>query len=248
VNFLPPHLLSFNHERRLGQPYSLAPFVRHLGSVMLLILVIGGVTHWAELHGKVKAVLGSSVLGAVFLVWALPPLYGPRYLLQADIRHVDEMPYDGNMDSAYDTLIPEEEQHENESVIKNDDHCKSNYDSNNENSKVLLNNGGSLSEGKPFISFFGRHVALREVMCHWRSHLMMAMFMCISGSGLLVINNVQVCVCVGGDVLSSYFVSCRVVTAAVIPSYLPTYLPSSLCWRAGRPSLKQCTRTPSASS
>jgi hypothetical protein len=82
-----------------------------------------------------------------------------------------------------------------------------------ENAKVLLNNGLPLHESEKFVSFFGRHMPLREVMWHWRSYAMMAMFMCISGSGLLVINNVQVCVCAG--VMTTWLgLSCLVIMSA----------------------------------
>jgi hypothetical protein len=42
-----------------------------------------------------------------------------------------------------------------------------------------------------FISFYNRHVPLKETVTMWRCYALMATFMCITGSGLLVINNIQ---------------------------------------------------------
>lgn len=200
ANFLPPHLLSFDFERRRASPTSLAPFVRHLATLMLLILAIGAVTHWATLHGKVKAIMGSVVLVVVGGVWLLPMLYGPRYLHKEDlvVEQADRLGYDGNLDSAYDSLLPEQDDEKGDeaSLVTIDHNCIS--DSIDSSPKVLLHaKGAEAGVGKPclsqpFVSFFGRHVPLREVMCHWRSYAIMCMFMCISGSGLLVTNNVQV--------------------------------------------------------
>lgn len=216
VNFLPPHLLSFDFELRRASPVStsLSPFVRHLASLMLLILAIGAVTHWAALHGKTKAVMGSAVLLLVGGVWLLPMLYGPRYLRPEDLQGAGGgsqqdklLSFDGNLDSAYDSLIPKQKEDddddEGDDEADDTDNCISDGSDAHANSStaLLLSGGLPLLEGKqqPFVSFFGRHVPLREVMCHWRSYVMMLMFMCISGSGLLVINNVQVgllCLCV----------------------------------------------------
>jgi hypothetical protein len=141
---------------------------------MVMILTIGAITHWVQLHGKTKAVMGSSVLVAVFAVWALPLLYGPRYLKKSDIECVEENDQCG--DTAQDRLLPQEDD------CDEGDHLQ-----------CSTNKSDRETEEKPFVSFFGRHVPLKEVMCHWRSHMIMLMFMFISGSGLLVINNVQVC-------------------------------------------------------
>jgi hypothetical protein len=42
-----------------------------------------------------------------------------------------------------------------------------------------------------FISFYDRHVPLKETVTMWRCYALMVAFMCITGSGLLVINNIQ---------------------------------------------------------
>ena len=182
VNFIPRRLVSFDYEIRNGYGYSLVPFVRHLSTVMILILTIGAITHWAVLHGKIKAIMGSFVLVVVFSVWLLPMLYGPRYLNKSDVDIERDLSVDDN--STYDRLIPDEQS--SEVIVSNENSIDSDY----ERSKLL--GRGSKSDGKAFVSFFGRHMPLREVMWEWRTHLVMAMFMFISGSGLLVINNVQV--------------------------------------------------------
>lgn len=171
MNFLPPHLLSFRHERILGHSYSLVPFVRHLASLMLLVLVIGALTHWATLHGKTKAVLGSVVLAAVFSVWLLPALYGPRYLTRGEAGLAEDEGGERADEDATDSLLAPS------------------------GAAAVEGKGGTVDGGdkqQQFVSFFGRHVPLREVARHWRSHVLMVLFMCVSGSGLLVINNVQV--------------------------------------------------------
>lgn len=47
------------------------------------------------------------------------------------------------------------------------------------------------SSSSEFISFYNRHVPLKETVTMWRCYALMATFMCITGSGLLVINNIQ---------------------------------------------------------
>lgn len=58
-----------------------------------------------------------------------------------------------------------------------------------------------------FISFYNRHVPLQETITMWRCYALMFTFMCISGSGLLVINNIQAIVQALHQEASPFFVT-----------------------------------------
>jgi hypothetical protein len=57
------------------------------------------------------------------------------------------------------------------------------------------------------VSFYGRDVPLSETVTMWRCYALMAIFMCIAGSGLLVINNVQAIAQAVDDLPSPFFVT-----------------------------------------
>jgi hypothetical protein len=59
----------------------------------------------------------------------------------------------------------------------------------------------------PFISFYSRHVPLEETVTMWRCYAVMFIFLCLAGSGLLVINNIQAVVQATSQEASPLFVS-----------------------------------------
>jgi hypothetical protein len=139
--------------------------VYHLAVLMLIIVIIGAVRHWVDVSGVVSGVMGTVVALYVVTVFALPHLYGPLFMTPQELAGPDE--------EAASLL-------DNESSV------------NAEDSKVLSGASPAPDHGSEhFISYFGREVPLSEVIWSWRSYAMMFFFMCVAGSGLLVINNIQ---------------------------------------------------------
>jgi hypothetical protein len=82
------------------------------------------------------------------------------------------------------------------------------------------------SPSSDFISFYQRHVPLKETVTMWRCYALMTAFMCIAGSGLLVINNIQAIVQALHQEASPLFVTilslanaCGRLTVGVIGDY-----------------------------
>lgn len=166
TNFLPPHAVSLNFERVRGRRTSVAPYVYHLVLLMLLIIIIGAVRHWVEVSGVVSGVMGSVIAVYVITVFALPHLYGPLFMSAEEVAGpVEEVV--ALLDNERSSATVESSGGDNTSLHSPD------------------------AEGEHFVSFFGREVPLSEVIWSWRSYAMMTFFMCVSGSGLLVINNIQ---------------------------------------------------------
>ena len=63
------------------------------------------------------------------------------------------------------------------------------------------------SDAEQFVSFYGRHLHLRESLCTWRMYSIMVIFCIISGSGLLVINNIQAVAGAVNKAPSAFFVT-----------------------------------------
>lgn len=57
-----------------------------------------------------------------------------------------------------------------------------------------------------FISFYGRHLRVTEIMQEWRCYALMFVFSCTAGAGLFVINNVVAVAGAVGQKSSSFFV------------------------------------------
>ena len=66
----------------------------------------------------------------------------------------------------------------------------------------------------PFLSFYDRHVPLRETVLTWRCYALMSVFMCVAGAGILVINNVQAIAQAVQEEPSAFFVTALSVSNA----------------------------------
>lgn len=82
-----------------------------------------------------------------------------------------------------------------------------------------------------FISFFNRHVPLQETITMWRCYAIMFTFMCITGSGILVINNIQAIVQALHQEASPFFVTilslsnaCGRLFIGVVADYFSAYV------------------------
>ena len=151
---------------------------------MLLIIVVGAVRNWANLDGVANGVMGAGVALWVLLVWAIPSYYGPSFMTPEDMLPEEEVsPLLG--DSCQSPLVPSRDTSPSamQQYLEADECSKG--------AVVVANGIDARGHAEDFVSYFGKEVPLSEVVCNWRSYAMMGFFMCVSGSGLLVINNIQ---------------------------------------------------------
>lgn len=173
------HIVSFSYERSRGYPVSLIPYFQHLLLLMALILITSAISHFADTGMEAGYVL--SVTVALFMsgVMLLPSYYGPRLL-----------PKSLSIDSgATEPNTPLLAGAEAAAVEKED---------------PILTSDRTVTVD--FVSFYGRHLRVTEIMKEWRCYALMFVFSCTAGAGLFVINNVVAVAATVGQNASSFFV------------------------------------------
>ncbi|KAJ1411200.1 hypothetical protein B484DRAFT_184302 [Ochromonadaceae sp. CCMP2298] len=192
-------MVPFQYEHSRGGCISLRPYLYHLSSMMAAIVAIGAASYVTELGRGLRMALGSMVALLVFSVLLLP-------------------------NSIYALPGSKAEAGEGEDVEGGEtEGGSSDGDGAEEDRKGLLTGlmqpategeRGKEEEGtstpasnSTFVSFYGRHVPLSEVVKTWRAYCLMAVFCTVAGSGLLVINNIQAVAHAVGAEPSTFFVS-----------------------------------------
>ena len=178
-------MVSFSYERSRGLPVTLIPYFQHLILLMTVILIYSAVTHFLSIGQEGGISLSIFVAVLMTVVMLLPSYYGPRLL--HGVR-VDRSRSDGGNDVPTAPLLlgSEDDSSPDDKVD----------DSFREERAVTVD----------FISFYGRHLCMTEVMQEWRCYALMFVFTCTAGSGLFVINNVIAVAATVGQSASSFFV------------------------------------------
>ena len=165
----------------MGSSTSLRPFAIHLGVLLGLIAIIGAIVQWSAPPAPLRDVMGIATILTVGVVNVLPRYYLDRFNVgtACDPSGTDDT---GEVDSDVSQHSTSPLQITSESSL---DTCNQNQ----------------------FVSFYGRNMPLYEVMQTWRVYGIMLVLACISGSGLLVTNNIQAIAEATGQIPSPFFVS-----------------------------------------
>jgi hypothetical protein len=171
---------------------SLTPYFQHLLLLMALVLVASAARNFAPIGQSVGVTLSCVIALMVCLVMALPSRFGPRLLPPTEAKAGTDS------DSARPLMAGEEQ--EDSSLSPSTSAAAA-----AEHDKAEDELGGR-TVTVDFVSFYGRHLCVTEVMREWRCYALMFVFTCTAGSGLFVINNIVAVAATVGQDASSFFV------------------------------------------